>query len=102
VTDLDRYISANDFLLGLEERQQPAGSHEAGFQWLKQRAELRREDMDYLLEGMARLRGPRTAEPWNPKRPELDRIAWAWHRAWIDRYGPAATNEAGLQRYRAR
>lgn len=100
VIDLDRYISANDFLIDLESRQEVAGSQEAAFNWVKDQG-FGRDDMNYVLEGYGRLRGDFKAEGWKPGRPELDAVVWAFHRAWIDRYGQAATNETGLERWRS-
>jgi len=100
--DLDRYISATDFLMGLEEAQEVAGSQGAVYRWLHEHVGLDREDMNYVLEGFARLRGDFKAEGWEPGREELDRIVWAFHRGWVDRYGWAPTNDAGLERWRTR
>jgi len=58
VIDLDRYISANDFLIDLESRQEVAGSQQAAFDWVKDQG-FRRDDMNYVLEGYGRLRGRR-------------------------------------------
>lgn len=96
--DLELYVRLVDFFLGLEYRDEWQGGGEAALQWFSGRFEG--DDLDYVLLGTARLSGHPKGEDWDerPRRPELDREVWTFHRVWVDRYGFEPTMRLGKER----
>jgi hypothetical protein len=102
VIDLELYISASDVLQRFEEGGETRGGGEAARDWIEQQ-DLDREQKNYFYEGVARLRSDWKAEGWEtkPRDERLDQFVWAYHRAWVDRYGWAPTNAAGIERFKS-
>jgi hypothetical protein len=98
VIDLELYVELVDFFLALEYNDEWQGGGEAAFKWFADR--LDRDDLDYVLLGVARLSGHPKGEDWEqrPRRPELDQQLWTFHRVWVDRYGSEPTMRLGKDR----
>lgn len=96
--DLELYSELVDFFDGLEYGDEWQGAGEAAFKWFDGR--LERDDLDYALLGVARLMGHPKGEDWEerPRRDDLDRQVWTFHRVWIDRYGWEPTMRLGKER----
>jgi len=99
LVDLELYVGLVDFFDGLEYEDKWMGAGEAGFEWF-QRRQLDHDDLDYVLLGLARLMGHPKGEDWEerPRRAELDRQVWTFHRVWVDRYGWESTKRHGRER----
>jgi hypothetical protein len=97
--DLNLYVEMGDFLDELT-AQGEIGGGEAAFAWCRHHG-LDRDDLDYFMLGNARLTGHPKGEDWEarPRRVDLDRLVWTFHRVWIDRCGWEPTNRTAVERY---
>jgi hypothetical protein len=97
--DLSLYVEIGDFL-DMRTAAGIIGGGQAASEWARDYG-LEEDDLDYFMLGNARLAGHPKGEDWEQRarRPDLDKLVWTFHRAWVDRCGFEATNREAVKRY---
>jgi hypothetical protein len=102
--DYDRAVAAGDdnyyegvyeeisqFLAERERREDAFGQGEIALDWA--RAHLHEDDVEYFVQGLAWAADHPKGYGWEERvrRPHIERLVGAFNRAWIERYGNAAS-----------